>query len=195
MSEAAKKWCSDKGLILPFEKSHDFVVPKEGLTAARRKKWESMCSAEVWRMRKSWFKKPLAMLQTPFQKNVWMALDCEVCQPIDAIFNEIGSNTLGAVKVGKRHYTSGVIVYDKKASLLKAWAEACLTKHCSCIKAEEVLTQLICKNKYPFKELGEEFNWLMGWGYNLHLKIAHWACSWGKLCIETMGGIHVALSK
>jgi hypothetical protein len=190
MSEEARSWCAQRGLLIPFAGESDFVKPKELVGKKEQQKWEAIYGPKVWQARRSWFKKPLAMLQSPFERSVWMDLDCEVCRPIDAIFEGIDAGALGAVRVAKRaHYNSGVIVYDKKAPLLKAWAEACLKKHGSCIGDETLLSHLIRKNQYPFKELGREFNWMMGWGYQPDLVIAHWAASWGKLCIETLGGI------
>lgn len=195
MSEKAKLWCRKRGILIPFEGATDFVVPKEELSLTRQKKWEAVYGPKVWQGRSSWFKKPLAMLQSPFEKSVWLDLDCEVCKPLDAIFEGVGEGMLGAVRVQKRgHYNSGVIVYDKDAPLLRAWADACLKKHGSSISDETVLSQLIRKNQYPFKELPCEFNWMMGWGYHRDLIVAHWAASWGKLCIETMGGIQAFLN-
>lgn len=195
MSEEAKLWCKERGLLIPFTGPTDFVAAKEQVGKKEQKQWEARYGVKVWRARSSWFKKPFAMLQSPFEKSVWMDLDCEVVKPIDAIFEGIDEGVLGAVRVEKRgHYNSGVIVYDKKSLLLKAWAEACLHKHRSSIGDETLLSQLIRKNQYPFKEISREFNWMMGWGYHSDLKIAHWAASWGKLCIETMGGIQQFLT-
>lgn len=189
MSQKAKKWCRKRGILIPLTESI-FVQPKEQIVLKNQKKWEAIYGPKVWEARPSWFKKPLAMMASPFQKSVWLDLDCEVCQPIDAIFDGIGPGFLGAVKVEKRgHYNSGVIAYDKTSPLLKTWAAACLKKHHTCIGDETLLSQLIRKDHYPFKELSPHYNWMMGWGYHPDLKIAHWAASWGKLCIETMGGI------
>jgi hypothetical protein len=194
MSEKGKRWCFEKGLLIPFEGQSDFVLPKERVEKNNQTKWEALYGPTVWQARNSWFKKPQAMLQSPFERSVWMDLDCEVCQPIDAIFEGICAGMLGAVRVARSaHYNSGVIVYDKAAPLLKAWASACLKRHSTCIGDETVLSTLIRHNRYPFKAIGREFNWMMGWGYNPNLKIAHWAASWGKLCIETMGGIQAFL--
>jgi hypothetical protein len=195
LSDQAKSWCKERGLLIPFTGPCDFVTPKEHVEKNKQKKWEALYGPKVWQARSSWFKKPLAMLHTPFTKSVWMDLDCEVVRPIDTIFEGIEPGMLGAVRVEKRgHYNSGVIVFDKQAPLLKAWAEACLKKHGSSIGDETLLSKLIRKNQYPFKEIPREYNWMMGWGYHPDLKIAHWAANWGKLCIETMGGIQSFLS-
>jgi hypothetical protein len=195
MSDEAKTWCRERGLLIPFAGQSDFVLPKERVGKREQKRWEAIYGPKVWESRRSWFKKPLAMLQSPFRKSVWMDLDCEVCKPIDAIFEGIDAGVLGAARVEKRgHYNSGVIVFDKESLLLQAWADACLKKHGLFIGDETLLSQLTCKKQYPFKEIAPEFNWMMGWGYNPDLKIAHWAATWGKLCIETMGGIQMFLS-
>jgi hypothetical protein len=130
MSEEAKSWCKERGLLIPFNGPSDFVSAKEHVGEKEQKKWEALYGSKVWQARSSWFKKPLAMLQSPFNKSVWMDLDCEVVKPIDAIFEGIGDGMLGAVRVEKRgHYNSGVIVYDKESLLLKAWADVCLKKN------------------------------------------------------------------
>ncbi len=194
MSDKAKEWCHKKGILIPFTTPPELKVSKESVGKKEQKKWEAIYGPNVWHSRPLWFKKPWAMLQSPFTQSVWMDLDCEVCKPIEGIFTALDPGVLGAVRVGKKgHYNSGVIVYDQNSLLLQAWAEACVKKHASAIGDETILSQLIRKNRYPFKELPPEFNWVMGWGYHPHLKIAHWVASWGKLCIETMGGIQSAL--
>lgn len=190
MSHAAQKWCQQHGIWIPFQGAQDFVLPKQQVTIQNQRHWEKIYGSSVWSARQSWFKKPLAMSMSPFQKSVWMDLDCEVYKPIESIFEGIEKGFLGAVKVSKRgHYNSGVIVYDRDAPLLKAWGQACLKEHGSVIGDETLLSKLIRRNRYPFKEIAPVYNWMMGWGYHPDLKIAHWAASWGKLCIETMGGI------
>jgi hypothetical protein len=194
MSDEAKAWCKERGQLIPFAEQSDFVTPKDKLGIKEQLRWESIYGPKVWDARKTWFKKPLAMLQSPFQRSVWLDLDCEVCRPIDAIFEGIGPGILGAVRVDNRgSYNSGVIVFDKDSGLLRAWADACLKKSKRVIGDENLLSQLIRKNQFPFKELSRDFNWMMGWGYQPDLKIAHWAANWGKFCIETMGGIQTFL--
>ena len=190
MSAEAQKWCKEHGIWIPFSGPAHFVQSQKNIHLLYQKRWEKIYGPRVWESRTSWFKKPFAMLQSPFQKSVWMDLDCEVCQSIDLILEGVDTGSLAAVKVdSKGHYNSGVIAYHKEAPLLKAWAEACLKKNGTVIGDETLLTQLIRQNRYLFKELPKVYNWMMGWGYHPDLKIAHWAASWGKLCIETMGGI------
>lgn len=194
MSEEARKWCQERGELIAFA-HNDFVKDKDEISLMQQKKWEGIYGVKVWEARKSWFKKPLAMLQSPFEKSVWMDLDCEVCQPIDGIFEGIEKGKLGVVRVEKRGmYNSGVVVFDQESPLLRAWAKACLEEHGDVIGDETVLSQIIRKKKYPFMEVGKEYNWMMGWGYNPRIKVAHWAANWGKICIETMGGIQKFLS-
>lgn len=195
MSEAAKKWCAQNGILIPFAGPCDFVAAKDQVRPKDQLRWEAIYGPTVWQARRSWFKKPLAMLHSPFETTVWLDLDCEVCQPIDAILEGLDSHGLGAVQVTKgAHYNSGVVVYGKKSPLLHAWADGCLKKHRRCIGDETLLSALVRKGGYPFKELDRKFNWMMGWGYHPELVIAHWAASWGKLCIESMGGIQRYLS-
>lgn len=190
MTPTAKKWCQKRGIYLEFQGAPDFVLPKEKVSEPKQKQWEKLYGASVWTARSSWFKKPLAMLMTPFEKTIWLDVDCEVCQSIEGIFEGIERDVLGAVCVEEKgHYNSGVIAYGKDSSLLKAWAELCLRKHGSVIGDETLLTEVILKNQHPFKSLDRSYNWMMGWGYHPELKVAHWAASWGKLCIESMGGI------
>jgi hypothetical protein len=195
MSEEAREWCTERGILVPFAGEKAFVMPRDGVGRGKQMQWEKVYGESVWQARGAWFKKPLAMLQSPFEKSVWMDLDCEVCQKIDGIFEGIGKGVLGAVKVEKGgHYNSGVVVFDNSSLLLQAWAESCLKNHGSVIGDETLLSKIVRSGECPFKEVGREYNWMMGWGYDPQLKVAHWAASWGKLCIETMGGIQKFLA-
>ena len=193
MSEEARKWCEERGRVIPFA-HNDFVKPRDELSIKQQRKWEGIYGVKVWEARKSWFKKPLAMMQSPFEKSVWMDLDCEVCQPIDGIFEAVEKRVLGAVRVERGLYNSGVVVFDREAPLLHAWAKACLEEHGDVIGDETLLSKIVKKKCYPFKELEREYNWMMGWGYHPRIKVAHWAANWGKMCIETMGGIQTFLA-
>jgi hypothetical protein len=54
---------------------------------------------------------------------------------------------------------------------------------------------LIQTHRAFVRRLDRCYNWTMGWGYHPQIKIAHWVASWGKLCIETLGGIQAFSEK
>jgi hypothetical protein len=78
---------------------------------------------------KGWFIKPIAMMNTPFDKTVWIDTDCEVVGNLDRIFNQIVGDKLNMVldrpwskKFGTTMYNSGVVGFHRKPAILAKWA-------------------------------------------------------------------------
>lgn len=79
--------------------------------------------------KKGWFAKPLAMMNSPFDKTVWIDTDCEVLGNIDDIFELIVPDKLNMVidrpwskRFNTAMYNSGIVGFESKPSILAKWA-------------------------------------------------------------------------
>lgn len=187
MSEKVKKWCQQRGELIPLWAPIDFVRPKHEISADLAAEWESAYGKLLWTSREGWFRKPFAMLQTPFDRTLWMDLDCEVLGSLAPLFNKVhGYSGVALAKEPSEEsvYNTGVIVYRKSAPLIVKWAEECLLLNHQMLSDQSVLSHLIHEHNVEITELSSNYNWRMKCGINLNATIIHWAGDWGKLYIE-----------
>ena len=89
--------------------------------------------------KKSWFKKPAAMESScgRAKKVCWLDTDCQVFGDISGIFDLTVPNKIGMVEDRpwtKRRgeygtwYNSGVVLFEDRPTILKAWKEMCITQ-------------------------------------------------------------------
>jgi hypothetical protein len=199
MTPKMRKWSEKKGHVFALE-CPDFIRKKSGLSQETAQKWQKTYLGDVWQAREAWFKKPLACLQSPFDLTVWMDIDCEVCGPLNPIFefSETGIE-LALVRdersVEEHNYSSGVMLFPKHAPFLKKWVRLCLESSDKYMGDQNALTELILQKKIRFKELSPIYNWIMFQGYNVSAVVAHWGAAWGKEHIRKFGGVHELLVK
>jgi len=198
MSEAAKKWCKERGELISLKIPSRFPLSKQKVDRVSARSWENRYGESVWQARTSWFKKPFALLQTPFEKTVWMDLDCEVLDSIAGLFRTNGVALSRETEASQKNeklldgevlYNSGVIAYKRGAALIQLWAEEALKSNHHFCGDQELLSRLIFKNKLTISEIPERYNWRMSQGFNLHAVIVHWAGLWGKNYIRQHGGL------
>jgi len=192
LSPKMVKWCQKRGEVISL-KSHDFSSKKLPLDLS--KAWESIYLGDLWKARKAWFKKPLACLESPFDLTVWMDIDCEVCGPLNPLFEEWEKGVEVALvrderSVEEHNYSSGVMVFPKQSAVIQAWAALCLASYDQYMGDQNALTDLLLSGKFSFKEISPLYNWIMFQGYNCGALVAHWGAAWGKEYIRKFGGIH-----
>ncbi len=194
MSNQGLSWSQQIGTIIPFRDKIK-VAARSKIAPSKIDKWEKEYGANLWRARKQWFKKPLAMLYSPFDISIWLDLDCEVSASLEPLFTAVTPlQQFGIVResdliVKKPIYNSGVIVYHRGAKIIDEWVKGCLSKNRQYIGDQQLLSQLLWKDRSSFVELPIHFNWMMMRGYNQKAIVAHWANNWGKLYINVLGGI------
>jgi hypothetical protein len=82
-----------------------------------------------------WFKKPLALLESPFRKAVWLDADCEVRGPLDRLLDFCENGGIGmtidrgtpqpfleAMPPDTPIYNSGVVVFNHGDPVVPQWA-------------------------------------------------------------------------
>ncbi len=182
MTRGALDYCKDKGELITLEIDH---LPHFDIQAS------------------GWYKKPFALLKTPFQKTLWLDCDCEVVRPIDLLFDfeeemrlapdtenshkkELG---LGTIKPEEVLYNSGVILFNKGSPLVEDWVRAVSDQQTAFFSDQHVLSRLIQSGDYSIGRLQDDYNWRMSQGFNIHAAIIHWAGSWGKEYIRNSRGL------
>lgn len=212
MSSEALQWCRERGEVIPVLFDQNRVVSKEAvashLGAEWVQQWEELYSSVIWDFRHVWFKKPFALLHSPFQRTIWLDLDCEVLAPLQPLFELCSTEAqLGIMREFRSNflphfhpdilYNSGVIVFEHGASLIEKWAEGCMSLTDQFVGDEQLLSHLINTLQIPVKELPDVFNWRASaadW-INLHAVIWHWVCPAGKEYIRQHGGFKPILEK
>lgn len=196
MSEKAKAWCRERGALLDIE--HLRVAAKEEINPLLVAEWEKTLSP-FWHLRGAWFKKPLAFLKTPFEKTIWLDLDCEVLGSLAPLYDYVDSVEMALAPVRDPEvvrefvtYNSGVVVFKKNAPILKKWAEQESGRF---LGDQDALSEVIFKERCGVAELPEIYNWRMCGGLRIDAVVLHWAAEWGKEYIRKHGGLRKILQE
>ncbi len=186
MSEKAQKWCSERGMLISITIDCYSVAPKEKIAPSIIFEWEKSFSP-FWESRNAWFKKPFAMLKSPFCRTIWTDLDCEIKSSLDPLFSYVHPKSkMGLTRIREplemaewAIYNSGVIVFEQ-SSLLESWAHRSFHQNDRYLGDQDILSHLIFEMGLEVGELPPCYNWQMCRGYPLHAVICHWSSQWGK---------------
>ncbi len=195
MSPPKRAWCEERMHVIPLTTKVS-VAPKESITEKNLKLWKQQYRGPLWRAREAWFNKPKACMLSPFEKTLWMDLDCEVCGPIDLLFDELSEEVELAIGLQDFRletpvvYNSGVLLFRQGSPFLKEWDLRCQKLSPTMMGDQDVLTQMLLEGNISFNKLSPYFNWLMFGGYDPGIIIAHWAAGWGKEYIRKYGGLN-----
>ncbi len=205
MTPTAQKWCLQHGELIDLDLDMRFIKLRDEIDLELVRKWDCSrdVSPDIWEARSKWYKKPFALLHSPFERSVWLDLDCEVLGSIDPLFSQDPSLQLALVReyasshLPQMHrqvrYNGGVIAFTHGAEILQKWADAAVKRN-QCFPSDDVLlSALIYEKKYPVLELPEIYNWFLTWGLNINAIIYHWCGPAGKAYIINQGGIKPAL--
>lgn len=184
MSEAKKRWCKERGALLPIDTALLHVSGREAVDPLLVSQWETSVSP-FWPHRSAWFKKPLALQATPFEESIWLDLDCEVLGSLEPIYAYLKSGVSMALVKAKEErpysiYNGGVIAFQKKAAVLQEWMQLALAENHRFLGDQDALSYAIEHGKHPIAEMPPAYNWLMCRGVPVYALIRHWAAEWGK---------------
>ncbi len=199
MSEKGRNWCKAKGQVIECITS--LTLEKTKVEPSLAKKWETIIGSGVWDVRTHWFKKTFAFAKTPYDKTIWIDLDCEVRSNVDAIFSYLtddielalapepeliqkGFRSLGFILPTEITYNSGVVAYHKNKPFLKSWENEVIYKSHLHIGDQDALSRVLFENKTRLKELPSTWNWDRGLGVNPDAAIFHWQGQKGKQLIQ-----------
>ncbi|MBS0651510.1 MAG: hypothetical protein JSR93_10150 [Verrucomicrobia bacterium] len=206
MSEDALNWCRERGEVIPILSSPVDVASKEAFSSDFVDYWEKNYTAEVWSLRKVCFKKPFAFLRTPFQRTLWLDIDCEVLGKIDPLFNLWNAESQIAIMrdfislhLPVHHpesiYNGGVIVFEHGTPLIQQWASSAMQMTNQFGSDDILLSHLINSMRIPVIEIPDIYNWRISEGINLDAVIWHWMRDGGKTFIQKFGGFKPALDQ
>lgn len=195
MSKKAKRWCKNRGLLLEIEELR--VAVKKEIDPLLVAQWEKT-AAPFWDLRGAWFKKPLAFLKTPFEKTIWLDLDCEVLGALEPLYDYVDSEVKMAIcpvrdpEVMREFtpYSSGVVVFEKNAPMIFEWAQQ---DSALFLGDQDALSKVIFEKGCLVRELPEIYNWRMCGGVRMNAVVLHWAADWGKAYIRKYGGLRKSL--
>ncbi len=187
MSDEAKAWCQQRGDVRRLAVVDIFVVDKQEIDPSLRRAWEETNGKEFWAKRCGWFKKPLACLLTPYQKTLWIDLDCEIRGSLAPLF-AYADHPSGIALSHEIHdpaggYNSGVIVFKRGISIIETWAEASLTSNHLFAGDQDILSHLIFDQNLAIAELPLIYNWSRRKGDDPQALILHWHGPHGKTVI------------
>ncbi|MBS0616139.1 MAG: hypothetical protein JSR58_06275 [Verrucomicrobia bacterium] len=187
MSEMGREFCAKRGMLLDLQGSFDFIRSGETVEPHLAESWEEAYAGDVWGPRQSWFRKPFAMAQTPFERTLWVDLDCEVIGSLSHLFNKIHPHSgIAIAQEEGRGYNSGVVVYHRDSLLLKQWMDGCIHFNHTFMSDQDVLSFIIESDHIEIALLPEEYNWRMKHGISLDAVIIHWVGHWGKEVIKRL---------
>jgi hypothetical protein len=196
-SDECRAWCQEKGSLLTLSVQDTLPV-----SASVAKHWERAYPSQFWwDKRQFWFSKPQALVLSPYERTIWLDVDCEVLDSLSPLFDQIGTSSAiflakepdevekkdreeKIILPGETLYNSGVIGFRKGSDRIKEWAEAAITLQNEFVGDQNLLSRLIYLKKWHVEELDPIYNWRVDRGYNQKAKIIHWVGEVNKVLLS-----------
>jgi len=202
LSEKGRGFCKQRGELVEIPVL-PFIGRKEDVALEKAHFWESLSDGRSWwDKRVLWHKKPIALLQTPYERTIWLDTDCEVKAPLDPLFEQIANKREILIcqdsdatqkEVGEKGFiledevlfNSGVVGFCKGSEYIKEWAEYTIKEHAAFFGDDTLLSRLIYERKWQVQKLDPLYNWKdLERGAHPDAKISHWAGEAGKFFIS-----------
>lgn len=189
MSREKRLWCESRGRVVDLIKdSNEISLPP----SPDKILWELGFGKEnLEKLRSAWFKKPFALLTTPFSFTIWLDLDCEVRGNLAPLFTHLQDADIALVKeerpflFGNKdltdyYYNSGVIVFKKEAPILQHFANLTPSEKENHFGDQDLLSLALATHPTTISELPLHFNWDWKRGPNDSALICHYMGHRGK---------------
>lgn len=198
MSDEAKSWCEKRGILIPASQIRLISPPPsyESGWLYGGNRWHMNTPARTL----SWFRKPFLMKESPFDRTVWLDLDCQVLNRLAPLFSIRLPETKLAIRSGPEvikmisddhkyflpilGHNSGVVVFEKESSLLDFWIFLTSQAYPHFFGDDCILSFAICKYHFQIGKIPYKYNWLIQWGNNSEAAILHWMGSAGKMFLK-----------
>lgn len=184
LSMGMKEWCKKRGKHIRLY-ALDFA---ETVDPTLAKQWEEDFGTKFWESRNAWFKKPLACLLSPFEKSLWIDVDCEVKESIAPLFALSGSIAMAKDQIAPKGdypiYNSGVIAFHPKDPILSMWSRYCLENHSFFRGDQEAFSHMVYKENIKVAEIPSSYNWSRSLEEGEKAKIIHWHGYYGKAALR-----------
>jgi hypothetical protein len=186
LSLKMKRWCSERGHLVSLP--YFFALDRGEVEPETAQKWEEKYGERFWDFRSGWFNKPFACLRSPFDKTIWIDLDCEVLGELQPLFQFCESSE--EICIAKDQFTdsynSGVFVFRKSSLLVREWAAQTITRNGEFRGDQDLLTALIRGKSCSVSELPLIYNWPVGMGESREVIICHWIGEFAKQVLFQM---------
>ncbi|MBS0603812.1 MAG: hypothetical protein JSS60_02110 [Verrucomicrobia bacterium] len=189
MSEEIRSWCRQRGELIRLQVADIFVAEKEKMDPDRIAEIENVCGTEFWSCRSAWFKKPLACLQSPFLRSIWIDLDCQIRGSLKPLFDLADGNLAIAADLRFTDsipplYNSGVVAFKRGLKIIEEWASLSLDRNRDFFSDDDILNALIRQNRTPVAEIPSVYNWSRCCAKNPEAVVLHWHGPQGKSIIR-----------
>ena len=185
MTPCARKWCESRFQVIPFSLPSSFITP-----ISQAVKWPSKTARYVWNVRPIWFSKALCLPQTPYEKNIWIDLDCQVKKKISSLFSfcqsgdgfaialDTPSNILDfrkndCLSEEAQGYQTGVFAFKRKSPVVNAWLKACYDQRDQEFSEQSTLCHTLHRTDFDFVHISNHYNWLFPEDKNSRALIVH----------------------
>lgn len=200
LSFPMKDWCRERGELIPIRILDDFIAEKETIAPHFISLFEENCGKKFWNSRKTWFKKPFACLQTPFQRTIWIDLDCEIRGSFQELFDFADSDAgismtrdrfaipltqMGIRQSHHHNYNSGVVIFRRELEIIREWAKKSIEDNHLFLGDQDVLSHLLAERKICIPEFPPRFNWSRLETSKGIPIIMHWSGMHGKELIRS----------
>lgn len=182
LSFEMKEWCRARGELIPL-RIFDFAAAREEMDPVLVERFECEYGEGFWESRGAWFKKPFACLASPFERSLWIDIDCEVRGAVAPLFDYPGlamAKDQIALNLPYPVYNSGVLLFRRGEKWIADWAEEAKRRHDQFRGDQELLSWMIAQKKGQVTELPAIYNWSRTLEDNERAVIYHWHGNGGK---------------
>lgn len=204
LSAEAAQWCKQRGKVISLPSQLPEMKPRIALDPGIVERWEAAYGTGFWKARSCWFKKPFALLQTPFEKTLWLDLDCEVKDDVSPLFSSFTEeiSLVPEPRYAQEHmrafsirnekeiiYNSGVVLFRHGSPTILEWAIESMHRADAFWSDQHLLSRLILERQTHVTELSQLYNWYMAFGKNEQARIIHRLGDPGKeyICLNLHG--------
>ncbi|MBF8264122.1 MAG: hypothetical protein HW387_1787 [Parachlamydiales bacterium] len=204
MSKESRNWCENRGILIPASQ-----IPSVPLQTMQERGWpyggdrwlqDDLDPNHSQSLRAVLFRKPLLMKRSPFERTLYLDLDCQILGNLSSLF----SMRLGRAKIALRtandfyemkamgtgqsmfirSYNSGVVLFEKNSRLLDFWIFLLDREIHSFNNDDRLLSFAISNYGMRPTRLALKYNWLYHWGPNPKAVIYHWIGDAGKIAFR-----------
>ena len=188
MSKSARIWCESKGKVISFSLPKSIIPQKKEISLEVQKQWEDCwhesSSKRIWDCRIQWMHKPFIILQSPYERTVWIDIDCEIRASLKPMFEYCNDNDgISVFKLQLKENTvinCGVVVAKRNSSAFTYWAETILEKSHITVSDETALIEAQKNHPIQITPLPIDFNFLNFWKTNSPVNVYHHGGGAGK---------------
>lgn len=191
LSDTMRHYCERRGRVAPLLIPKYLLKKRILLPEQLKEKHSTKALRKKNLERFSYFFKPFALLQSPYQHSVWIDIDCRVQASLSPIFdyckNGIALTPMSPYKQlnpaqqqkpsdDQVLFNSGVICFQRGDALINDWTVASVCRDQWYFGDQDILNALIYEQRIEVNRLPNTYNWIVKeWGQNPEAKVVHFA--------------------